>query len=350
MADGVDLNAGSGGAKIATDDDGTSHHQYVKVEFGVDNTQTKVTSTVGLPVKLLAGTAEFGKLAAGIAEIGNVKNAGTFAVQSTLQTGSNAIGKLAANSGVDIGDVDVTSVPAPLNVVGGGTEAAALRVTIANNSTGLLSIDDGGGSITVDGTTTEANSAAILSDTASMDTNLGTIAGAVSGSEMQVDVVAALPAGDNNIGNVDIVSGTITAVTDITNDVSIDDGGNSITVDNASIDGPGAPTVDSYTHTAINLTTGADQVLASSAANKQIWVYGYGFTCGDADGQSVSLQDQDDAPLTGVVEFAQYGGMSVAPSGNFSMPIFKLGTDKDLEIDILGGDVDGWITYAIMSV
>jgi hypothetical protein len=39
-----------------------------------------------------------------------VDNSGTFAVQATLQAGTNAIGKLAANSGVDIGDVDVTSV------------------------------------------------------------------------------------------------------------------------------------------------------------------------------------------------------------------------------------------------
>jgi len=46
-------------------------------------------------------------------------------------------------------------------VVGGGTEATALRVTIANDSTGLLSIDDNGGSITVDGTvsTTVGNAA-----------------------------------------------------------------------------------------------------------------------------------------------------------------------------------------------
>lgn len=41
-----------------------------------------------------------------------VTNAGTFATQATLQAGTNAIGKLAANSGVDIGDVDVTSLPA----------------------------------------------------------------------------------------------------------------------------------------------------------------------------------------------------------------------------------------------
>jgi hypothetical protein len=37
-------------------------------------------------------------------------------------------------------------------VVSGGTETGALRVTIANNSTGLLSVDDNGGSLTVDGT------------------------------------------------------------------------------------------------------------------------------------------------------------------------------------------------------
>lgn len=41
-------------------------------------------------------------------------------------------------------NVAVASVPAPLNVTGGGTEAAALRVTIANDSTGVLTVDNGG--------------------------------------------------------------------------------------------------------------------------------------------------------------------------------------------------------------
>lgn len=41
-----------------------------------------------------------------------------------------------------------------LSVTGGGTEASALRVTIANNSSGVLSVDDNGGSLTVDGTVT----------------------------------------------------------------------------------------------------------------------------------------------------------------------------------------------------
>lgn len=50
MADGVELNTGSGGSVVATDQDGSSmHHQYVKIEFGADNTFTKVTTSVGLP-------------------------------------------------------------------------------------------------------------------------------------------------------------------------------------------------------------------------------------------------------------------------------------------------------------
>lgn len=92
MADGIILSTNIGvGSTIKTDDDGTFHWQLVKVAFGGDNTQTEVTASVGLPTILLAGTAEFGKLAAGTAEIGNVKNSGTFPVQSTLSAETTKI-------------------------------------------------------------------------------------------------------------------------------------------------------------------------------------------------------------------------------------------------------------------
>lgn len=110
-----------------------------------------------------------------------------------LPAGTNNIGDVdvltlpALPAGTNnIGDVDVLSVPAPLNVTGGGVELGALRVTLANDSTGLLSIDDNGGSITVDGTVT-ANLAAGTN-------NIG-----------DVDVLS-IAAGDNNIGNVDVVT------------------------------------------------------------------------------------------------------------------------------------------------
>ena len=67
--------------------------------------------TAGVGTVILgAGTAAVGSLTAGTAAIGTVKiGAGTGA----------AMGKLAANSGVDIGDVDVTSVAIPSSVYHG---------------------------------------------------------------------------------------------------------------------------------------------------------------------------------------------------------------------------------------
>lgn len=65
-----------------------------------------------------------------------VTNAGTFAVQ----VDGTALTRLTdIETNTDFGAV-----------VGGGTEATALRVTIANNSTGVLSVDDNGAALTVD--------------------------------------------------------------------------------------------------------------------------------------------------------------------------------------------------------
>lgn len=228
------------------------------------------------------------------------------------------------------------------------------------------------------------------------NTSLATIAGAVSGTEMQVDVISsALPTGAAtaalqtqpgvDIGDVTVNNASGAAA------VNIQDGGNSITVDQAtgsnlhtvvdsgtitavtaitnalpagtnnigdvdvltvprSQSGPGQPgtAIDSYSHAAFNLAAGANQVLVSSAPSKQIWVYGIGFTVNVAG--TVSFQDEDDTAITGVMNMAAAGGMVVAPSGNFSMPIWKLGTDKDLEVDVVTSELDGWIDYAILSV
>ena len=62
------------------------------------------------------------------------------------------------------------------------------------------------------------------------------------------------------------------------------------------------------------------------------------------------FQDEDNTAITGIMDFAANSGMAVSPSGNFSMPIWKLATDKDLEVDVVTAALDGWITYAIVSV
>ena len=168
-----------------------------------------------------------------------------------LATGSNAIGKLATNTGVDIGDVDVTSlpvgnvamasstpvtiasddtiliavktavevidnmisgneaqvdvitIPAPLNIVGGGAEAAALRVTMANNSTGVLSVDDNGGSLTVDQATHDnfnANANIQVGDADVSTTNPVVIAEIPKTFTQALTVTAGLYAVGDNVG------------------------------------------------------------------------------------------------------------------------------------------------------
>ena len=230
MADNVVLDPGAGGATIATDDDGVAQHQYVKVEFGADNTQTKVTSAVGLPTDTLDRAArDGGKIDIAMGQVAHDAAAAAIdpvltggyasaaapaavsldgdAVQAwhllngaaaTVITAAGAlIGGDAANGldidvtrlpalvagSANIGDVDVLTVPAPLSTTGGGTEATALRVTIANDSTGLVSVDDNSGSLTVDGTITA---------------NIGT-AGTLSLEATQASVLTAVQLIDDTV-------------------------------------------------------------------------------------------------------------------------------------------------------
>lgn len=135
-------------------------------------------------------------------------------------------------------DGTATDVP-----VGGGVEAAALRVTIASDSTGVLSIDDNGGSLTVDGTvavTLAAGATAIAKaeDVASADADVGVPAMAVrkatpantSGADGDYEflqmsagrlwtstaVDTALPAGTNAIGKLAANSGVDIGDVDVT--------------------------------------------------------------------------------------------------------------------------------------
>jgi hypothetical protein len=84
-----------------------------------------------------------------------------------------------------------------------------------NNGAGAsaVNIQDGGNTITVDGTITanagtNLNTSLLALETtqSAIRTAVEIIDNAISGTEMQVDVVAPLPAGNNNIGDVDVAS------------------------------------------------------------------------------------------------------------------------------------------------
>ena len=256
MADNIDLDSGTGGATVKTDDDGTAHWQYVKVAFGADNTQTRVTSSVGMPVDLLAGTAEIGnvknagtfatqatlqagtaevgKLAAGVAEIGNVKNSGTFAVQATTtnagtfvvqEDGAALTALQVIDNGVYVDDADWTALTSSHYLFGGIYQSSPGSITDGDTGpvrlsvNGAMHIHDGGNSITVDGTVT-ANPASGTIDTV---TTVGTVTN-----------LAQMNGAAITMGNG--ASGTgvqrVTIASDTTGVLSIDDNGGSLTVDN----------------------------------------------------------------------------------------------------------------------
>ena len=155
---------------------------------------------------------------------------------------------------------------------------------------------------------------------------------------LAVELKTALPAGTNAIGKLGANSGVDIGDVDVTS------------VSNGALNGPAEPTIDSYTQAVLSADVGANNVVvASPGASKQIWVYGIAFTV-DTFGTSVTFQDEDDTAITGTMLFGQYGGMSVSPSGNFAQPLWKVATNKALEVDLVTGDIDGTITYAVVSV
>jgi hypothetical protein len=136
-------------------------------------------------------------------------DADTNDIKTAVQLLDNAVDGNYLNTNINLAGSDAPT--------GGGTESGVLRVTIANNSTGVLSVDDGGGALTVDGTVTA---------------NLGTTDNAV------LDAIAASLSvlddwDDSNFANVNMnlagsdaqaAEGTISATTQRVTIATDDDG------------------------------------------------------------------------------------------------------------------------------
>ena len=82
---------------------------------------------------------------------------------------------LAATPTIDIGDVSLLLGGTAASVNNGAADATTLRVTIASDTTGVLSIDDNGGSITVDSTVLDS----ILTKNTEIETTVNAIQTAV---------------------------------------------------------------------------------------------------------------------------------------------------------------------------
>lgn len=117
-----------------------SGSQVTSFGGGTQYTEGDIDATIVGTALLMEGAADTLVVAQGTAADGLLVNLGSNNDVTLATLPDTAASDLATiNSNTD-----------SLAVIGGGTEATALRVTIANDSTGVLSIDDNAGSITVD--------------------------------------------------------------------------------------------------------------------------------------------------------------------------------------------------------
>jgi hypothetical protein len=166
MADNVAITAGAG-TTVATEDEGGVHYQKVKLTAS----GTGTTADLSKAEDSIAASGDHGIMALAVRadtpaatgadgdyvplltdangrlHANAVIASGTLTTVSTvtavsnitnaLPAGTNAIGKLAANSGVDIGDVDVTSV---IPGVGATNLGKAEDAAHASGDTGVMAL------------------------------------------------------------------------------------------------------------------------------------------------------------------------------------------------------------------
>lgn len=184
MSDNIQLDAGSGGAVLATEDESSVHYQKIKLTAS----GTGTTEGLSKAEDSAHSGGEHGIMALAVRNDVLAALAGTDGDYAPLQVSDT--GALYA----DISELAGNAIA--LN--NGAATAGTLRVTIASDSTGVLSIDDNSGSITVDGTVTASLGAtdnAVLDSidaaAAAIQAAVEVIDDAISGSEMQVDLVSA---------------------------------------------------------------------------------------------------------------------------------------------------------------
>ena len=144
---GLDVNV-IGGINVEVDLDAADDSVLVYGFDGTSNQKIKTDASGNLQVDIVAD-------AAGLATESTLSNLDTTATSiladtAAIDTSTASIDTKLTTTNAKLTDIETNTDS--LTVVGGGTEATALRVTLANDSTGVLTVDDGGGSLTVDGT------------------------------------------------------------------------------------------------------------------------------------------------------------------------------------------------------
>lgn len=287
MANNYVTNVAADGVSFASDEDvSTIHWPYVKLVFGADNTQTIVTAAAPLPVTLiseeLVGNLDVNLAASAITlNTSSAISNGAGAAAVNIQDGGNVItvdGTVTANAGSGTftisGTVTANAGTGTMTVTDDGSFSLATAdgvdigdVTINNAGlTDAVNIQDGGNSITIDGTVTANAGTGTMTVTDAGDFVLAANSGVDIGDVTINNAAGASAVNIQDGGNVITVDGTVTAnagtgtmtvtddgsfslaaadgvdIGDVTinnaagaSAVNIQDGGNVITVDGAVV-------------------------------------------------------------------------------------------------------------------
>jgi hypothetical protein len=351
MADNVNITAGSG-TVIATDQVGTDHYQKVKLVDGTADSSTVIAVDVGAKANALRiapanditdatyiGDIKFGEaLPAGTNEIGK------------LAAGTAAIGKLAANSGVDIGDVDVTSIVPGTgatnlgkaeDAVHGSGDVGVMVLTVRDNAPSTATAAEGdyvplltnatGQLYVIDPT----GNALITTGNAS----LATIAGDTTNIETAVQIMDDWDAVHSSAASSD--GPQVMGAYDSTKPTAVSDGEavRLLTDSYGRLLSGVEPQRFQAVYDSSNATAEAE-VVHASAVSTVIVVQSYVISS-DVEGW-IKLQDEDSVALTGKFWLKAGGGVAITLPEN--APIV-LGVNKDLEVICeAAGDVSVSVT------
>ncbi len=145
-------------------------------------------------------------------------NAGTNLNTSALalETGGNLATVAGAVSGNEMQVDVVASLPAGDNNIGNVDIVSAIPA--GSNIIGQMRITDGTETANVDSSN---NLNVVETNSTAIKTAVETIDNAISGNEMQVDVVASLPAGSNTLGSMKLTDGVETANVNTSNELEV---------------------------------------------------------------------------------------------------------------------------------
>jgi hypothetical protein len=225
-------------------------------------------------------------------------------IVAELPAGTQTIGKLGANTGVDIGDVDILSIAAGDNNIG--------NVDIVSQPADTFVAEDGalGKGVLIQGDDgTDRHNIAV--DTA---------------GNVQVDIIAEIPAGTQNIGDVDVA--TIAAGSNLIGSVSLD------------IDGSDGGTLQATKFASIDVASSGDNTIITAVAGKQFRILSYVIV---ASGGANTCQWKSAATnKSGGMGLAEFGGVSAESMWG----VMQGGTNENFILNLSAAtSVDGHIAY-----